>query len=122
MSKTFGKLKIGEYIARVEGYKVESAKVINIKKYKYNKFAFTVKGTETKEKHTFTVLGEHTTICGFCSAGPERYYADGSFVTALRDGIEIGFEFARREIMNSFKPVFPYFTVNGRPVEEVESK
>ena len=116
MNKTFGKLKVGEYIARVEGYKVESAKVINIDKVSKNKKVFLVKGTDTKKKYTFEAVN---TCSMFGLKTGEKYYADSSVIMVLREGIEIGFEYARKEVVNSFKPVYPYFTVGGRPVEEV---
>ena len=116
MNKTFGKLKVGDYIARVEGYKVESAKVIKIDKVSKTNMVFLVKGTETKKKFTFDVENE-CSMFGLISG--EKYYADGSIVSALRDGIIIGIEYARKDVVNSFKTMFPYFTVNGRPVEEV---
>ena len=116
MNKTFGKLKVGEYIARVEGYKVESAKVLKIDKVSKDKKVFLVKGTETKKKYTFE--SDNTTFM-FGLVSGESYYADGAAVSFLRDGIEIGFEYARKEVMESFKQVYPYFTVGGRPVEEV---
>ena len=112
----FSELKKGNLIARVENYKVESARVLSIEKHG-KEYVFTVKGTETKKKYTFEVLGRHTTMCGFSENGPVRYYADGSIVSALRDGIEIGFKEARRQITESFKPINPFFTVNGKPVE-----
>ena len=113
----FSELKKGNLIARVENYKVESAKVLSIEKHGKEEYVLTVKGTETKKKYTIKVLGRHTTMCGFSDKGQERYYADGSIVSALRDGIEIGFKEARRQITESFKPVNPFFTVNGKPVE-----
>ena len=115
---TFVELKNEDRIARVQGYKVETAKVINVEKLPYGEVAITVKGLETKQKYSFKVRGKNTTMIGFGTEGPERYYADGSIVPALRDGIEIGFEEARRQIRDTFKPVQPYFTVNGRPVKD----
>lgn len=56
-------------------------------------------------------------MCGFSDNGQERYYADGSIVSALRDGIEIGFFQAHKQITDSFKPINAFFTVNGKPVE-----
>lgn len=117
MDKKFGNLKVGDYIARVEGYKVESAKILCKKKRGRDEIVITAKGTETKQNYTFKVLGHHSTMVGFSINGQERYYADGSIVSALRDGIEIGIEYARREVVNSFKTMSPYFTVNGRPAE-----
>ena len=112
----FSELKKGNLIARVENYKVESAKVLSIENHS-KEYIFTVKGTETKKEYTFEVQGRHTTMCGFSDNGPVRYYADGSIVSALRDGIEIGYNQARRQITESFKPINPFFTVNGKPVE-----
>jgi hypothetical protein len=114
MDKTFSKLKVGEYIARVEGYKVESAKVLKIDKVSKDKKVFLLKGTETKKKYTFE-SDNTTSMFGLVSG--ERYYADGAAVSFLRDGIEIGFEYARKQVVESFKQVYPYFTVNGRLVE-----
>ena len=116
MDKKFGNLKVGDYIARVEGYKVESAKVIKIDKVSKTNKAFLVKGTETKKKFTFDVEN-WCSMFGLTSG--EKYYADGSIVSALRDGIKIGIEYARKEVVNSFKTMYPYFTVNGRPAEDV---
>ena len=113
----FSELKKGNLIARVENYKVESAKVISIEKHNKEEFILIIKGTETKKKYRIKVPGRNTTICGFGDKGPERYYADGSIVEALRDGIEIGFEEARRQITDSFKPINPFFVVDGKPVE-----
>ena len=73
-------------------------------------------GSETKRKFTFDAENE-STMFGLTSG--ERYYADGSVVSALRDGIELGFEYARLEMTESFKPVYPFFTVDGRPAEDV---
>lgn len=116
MNKTFGKLKVGEYIARVDGYKVESAKVIKIDKVAKEKKVFLVKGTETKKKYTFEASNT-TSMFGLVTG--EKYYASSEVISALREGIEIGFQYARKEMMESFKPVYPYFTVGGRPVEKV---
>lgn len=113
----FSQLKKGSIIARVENYKVESAKVINIEKTGRDEYRFTVQGTETKKKYTFKVNGNHCTMCGFSTDGPERYYADGTVVDALRDGIEIGFKEARSRMNDSLKEITPFFTVGGRPVE-----
>lgn len=114
MNKTFGKLKVGEYIARVEGYKVESAKVIKIDKVSKENKVFLVKGTETKKKYTFEASN---TSSMFGLVTGEKYYASSEVISALREGIEIGIEYARKEIINSFKPMTPYFTVNGRSAE-----
>ena len=111
MDKKFGNLKVGDYIARVEGYKVESAKVIKIDKVSKTNKVFLVKGTETKKKFTFDVENE-CSMFGLTSG--EKYYADGSIVSAIRDGIEIGIEYARMEVVNSFKTMCPYFTVNDQ--------
>jgi hypothetical protein len=119
MDKTFGKLKVGEYIARVEGYKVESAKVLKIDKVSKDKKVFLVEGAETKKKYTFE--SDNTTFM-FGLVSGESYYADGAAVSFLRDGIEIGFEYARKQVVESFKQVYPYFTVNGRPVEEATTE
>ena len=116
MDKKFGNLKVGDYIVRVEGYKVESAKVIKIDKVSKTNKVFIVKETETKKKFTFDVENE-CSMFGLTSG--EKYYADGSIVSALRDGIEIGIEYARKEVVNSFKTMCPYFTLNGRLAEEV---
>ena len=113
----FSELKKGNLIARVENYKVESAKVLSIEKRGKEEYIIIVKGTETKKKYTIKVLGCNTTMCGFSDKGQERYYADGFIISALRDGIQIGFEYARRQITESFRPVNPFFTVNGKPVE-----
>ena len=113
----FSELKKGNLIARVENYKVESAKVLSIVKHGKEEYVLTVEGTETKKKYTIKVLGCNTTMCGFSDKGQERYYADSSIVSALRDGIEIGFFYARKQITDSFKPINPFFTVNGKPVE-----
>ena len=113
----FSELKKGNLIVRVENYKVESAKVLSIEKCGKEEFIVVTKGTETKKKYRIKVPGRNTYICGFGPNGPERYYADGSIVEALRDGIEIGFEEARRQITDSFKPINPFFAVNGKPVE-----
>ena len=116
--KSFGTLKNEDRIARVQGYKVEMAKVINVEKLPYGEVAITVKGLETRQKYSFKVRGKNSTMIGFGTEGQERYYADGSIVSALRDGIEIGFQEARRQIQDSFKSVQPYFTVGGRPVKD----
>jgi len=113
----FSELKKGNLIARVENYKVESAKVLSIEKYGKEEWIITVKGTETKKKYTFEVQGRNTTMVGFSVNWQERYYADGSIVSALRDGIEIGYCQARKQITESLKPIIPFFTVNGKPVE-----
>lgn len=113
----FSELKKGNLIARVENYKVESAKVLSIVKHVKEEYVITVEGTETKKKYTFKAIGRNTTMCGFSDNGQERYYADGSIVSALRDGIEIGFFQARKQITDSFKPINAFFTVNGKPVE-----
>lgn len=111
MNKKFGNLKVGDYIARVDGYKVESAKVIKIDKVSKTNKTFLVKGTETNMEFTFDVENK-CTMFGLISG--EKYYADGSVVGALRDGIELGFKYARLEITESFKPVYPFFTVSRR--------
>lgn len=113
----FSELRKGNLIARVENYKVESAKVLSIERHGKEEYILTVKGTETKKNYKIKVLGRNTTMCGFGDKGPERYYADGSIVSALRDGIVIGFDYARRQITESFKPINPFFTVNGKSVE-----
>lgn len=114
----FSQLKKGNIIARVEGYKVEGARVISNEKTGAETYKLIVRGIETKRKYTLKVNGKHCTMCGFGGNGPERYYADGSLITALRDGIEIGFAEARRQVTESFKTVYPYFTVGGRPVKD----
>lgn len=113
----FSELKKGNLISRVENYKVESAKVLSIEKHSKEECIITVKGTETKKKYTLKVQGRHTTMCGFSDNGPVRYYAEGSIVSALRAGIEIGFFQARKQITESFKPINQFFTVNGKSVE-----
>ncbi len=115
MSKNFGNVKVGELIARVEGYKVETAKVLSKKAGK-----LLVEGTETKKKYTIEPDKNATCIGRVTVNAVERYYADSSIVSALREGIEIGFKYARKEIfdsLESLKPVYPFFTVNGKPVE-----
>ena len=69
------------------------------------------------ETNKIIVHRRHTTMCGFSDNGPVRYYADGSIVSALRDGIEIVFFRARKQITESFKPINSFFTVNRKPVE-----
>ena len=114
----FSELKKGNLIARAENYKVESAKVLSIEKHGKEECVLIVKGTETKKKYTIKVLRRNTTtMCGFGDTGQERYYAEGSIVSALRDRIEIGFFRARKQITESFKPINPLFAVNGKPVE-----
>ena len=113
----FSELKKGNLIARVENYKVESAKVLSIEKHSKEECVLTVKGTEMKKKYTIKVLGRNTTMCGFSDKVQELYYAEGSIVSALRDGIEIGFFQARKQITESFKPINQFFTVNRKPVE-----
>ena len=112
----FSELKKGNLIARVENYKVESAKVLSIDKHGKEEYVLTVEGTETKKKYTIKVLG-NATMYGFSDKGQERYYADGSIISALRDGIEIGFFQARKQITDSFKPINPFFTINEKLFE-----
>ena len=69
------------------------------------------------ETNKIIVQGRHTTMCGFSDNGPVRYYAEGSIVSAVRDGIEIGFFQARKQITESFKSISSFFTVNGKPFE-----
>ena len=113
----FSQLKKGCIITRVENYKVEAAKVSSVEKISQDEYKITVRGVETKKKYTFKVKGNHCTVCGFNMNGRERYYADGSLIGALRDGIEIGFAEARHQILDSMKEVKPFFTVGGRPAE-----
>ena len=117
--KTFSNIQTGELITRVEGYKVETAKVLSKERISKEEIRLVVKGTETKKKYTVNVRGKNCTLVGLNNEKNvrERYYADGCFVDALRDGIEIGFYEARRQMTESFKPVYPLFTVNGLPVE-----
>lgn len=115
MSKKFGDVKVGDLIARVEGYKVETTKVLSKKAKK-----LVVEGIETKKKCTIEPDKNATCIGRVTINAVERYYADSSIVSALREGIEIGFQYARKEIfdsLESLKPVYPFFTVNGKPVE-----
>jgi len=115
MSKNFGNVKVGDLITRVEDYKVEAAKVLSKKAGK-----LLVEGIETKKKYTIVADQNATCIGRVTINALERYYADSSIVSALREGIEIGFRYARKEIMeslDSLKPVNPFFTVNGKPVE-----
>ena len=118
--KTFSNIQPGEFITRVEGYKVECAKVIFKERITKDELKLVVKGIETKKKYSHNIRGNNCTLVGFDNEKNvrERWYADGSMVDALRDGIEIGFAFARRQMTESFKPVYPYFTVNGKPVDD----
>lgn len=113
--KKFKDLKKGDYITRVIGYRVESARITSIQKTSKDMLELRATGTETKEKIILEVPAKAEMISS-CQA-QYRYYADSSIITALRDGIEIGVEYARKQITDSFKPINPYFTVNGRPAE-----
>ena len=115
--KTFGEVKEKEYIARVYGYKVESAKVLKIEKIDKNTLKFTVKGSETKEKSEFNV---ELTTTGFGLANNEKYFADRAMIDGIREGVEIGFKFARMMMVDSFRLVNPYFTVNKRNTDDLE--
>lgn len=116
MIKNFGNVKVGDLITRIEGYKVETAKVLTKKQGRI----FLVEGTETKKKYTIEADKDATCISRATVNAVEMYFADSSIVTALRVGIELGFKYARKEIfdsLESLKPVNPFFTVNGKPVE-----
>lgn len=118
--KTFDNISVGSLIARVEGYKVECAKVIFKERISKDELKIVVKGIETKKKYSHNIRGKNCTVVGFDNEKDvrERWYADGSVINALRDGIEIGFAYARRQMTESFKPVYPFFTVNGKPVDD----
>lgn len=117
---TFDSLEVNDRIARVEGYKVECAKVIFKERISKDELKIVVKGIETKKKYSHNIRGKNCTLVGFDNEKDvrERWYADVSVINALRDGIEIGFAYARRQMTESFKPVYPFFTVNGKPVDD----
>lgn len=108
---------VGKYIVRVEGYKVESAKVTKTEKVDKEKIRLFLKTTETKKKITL-VVDKDCTMVGLLLN--ERYYADFNLIEGLRDGITIGVEYARKLMNASFNSVIPYFTVAGRPADDTE--
>jgi hypothetical protein len=117
-SVRFADLKVGDRIVRVEGYKVESAKIMKIEKLDKKKLCIIVKTSETNKKVTFTIDGT-STMFGLMTS--ERYYADFGLIEGLRDGISIGVEYARKMMNASFNEMIPYFTCAGRPVDDTEA-
>lgn len=116
----FDSLEVNDRIARVEGYKVECAKVISKEQIAKDELKLVIKGLETKKKYSHNIRGNNCTLVGFDNGNGVReyWYADSSVINALRDGIEIGFACARRQMTESFKPVYPFFTVNGKSVDD----
>ena len=115
--KKFGNIKEKDFIIRVYGYKAESAKVMKVETVLGGKLKFTVKGYETKKKSVF-LAEKNSTGIGLTTG--EAFYPDVEMMGYLRDGIMIGMEYSRKLMMNSFKSNIPYFTVNGRPAEDME--
>ena len=115
--KMFGEVKEKEYIVRVYGYKAESAKVLKIEKIDKNTLKFTVKGSETKKKSEFKVK---LTTTGFGLVNNEKYFADIAMIEGIREGVNLGFTYARRMMVDSFRSVNPYFTVNKRNTDDLE--
>jgi len=115
--KTFGEVKEKDYIVRVYGYKAESARVLKIEKISKDSLKFTVKGSETKKKSEFKVELNTT---GFGLANNEKYFADFAIIEGIREGVNLGFKYARMMMVDSFRSVNPYFTVNKRNTEDLE--
>lgn len=115
--KTFGEVKEKEYIVRVYGYKAESAKVLKIEKIDKNTLKFTVKGTETGKKYEFKT---EMTTTGFGWITGEKYYSEIEMLEGIRIGVELGVTYARKMMMESFQPVYPFFTVNKEKTIDLE--
>lgn len=115
--KTFGEVKEKECIVRVYGYKTESAKVLKIEKIDKNMLKFTVKGTETGKKYEFKT---EMTTTGFGWITGEKYYSEIEMLEGIRIGVELGVTYARKMMMESFQPVYPFFTVNKRNTDDLE--
>ena len=57
--KTFDNISVGSLIARVEGYKVECAKVIFKERIAKDELKIVVKGIETKKKYSLDIRGNN---------------------------------------------------------------
>ena len=115
--KRFKDIKEKDYIVRVYGYKVESAKVLKIEKVGKDKLSLTIKTTETNETMTISV-GTTSTMIGRIDGN--KFYADTDVLEGLRDGIEIGASYARKLMIESFRPMSPYFKCNKENTKDLE--
>lgn len=115
--KRFKDIKEKDYIVRVYGYKVESAKVLKIEKVGKDKLSLTIKTTETNEVMTISV---DTTSTMIGRIDGNKFYADTDVLEGLRDGIEIGASYARKLMIESFKPMSPYFKCNKKDTKDLE--
>ena len=115
--KRFKDIKEKDYIVRVYGYKVESAKVLKIEKVGKGKLSLTIKTTETNEVMTISVDATSTMIGRIDG---NKFYADTDVLEGLRDGIEIGASYARKLMIESFRSMSPYFKCNKEDTKDLE--
>ena len=115
--KRFKDIKEKDYIVRVYGYKVESAKVLKIEKAGKDKLSLTIKTTETNEVMTIS-MDTTSTMIGRIDGN--KFYADTDVLEGLRDGIEIGASYARKLMIESFRPMSPYFKCNKENTNDLE--
>jgi hypothetical protein len=115
--KRFKDIKEKDYIVRVYGYKVESAKVLKIEKAGKDKLSLTIKTTETNETMTISV---DTTSTMIGRIDGNKFYADTDVLEGLRDGIEISATYARKLMIESFRPMIPFFKSNKEFTKDLE--
>ncbi len=115
--KKFKDIKEKDYIVRVYGYKVESAKVLKTEKSGKDKLSLTIKTTETNENMTITV---DTTSTMIGRIDGNKFYADTDVLEGLRDGIEIGATYARKLMIESFRPMSPFFKCNKEFTKDLD--
>jgi len=115
--KRFKDIKEKDYIVRVYGYKVESAKVLKIEKAGKDKLSLSIKTTETNETMTISV---DTTSTMIGRIDGNKFYADTDVLEGLRDGIEIGASYARKLMIESFKLMSPYFKCNKENTKDLD--
>lgn len=115
--KKFKDIKEKDYIVRVYGYKVESAKVLKTEKVNKDTISLTIKTSETNEVMTISVSPTSTMIGRIDG---NKFYSDMDVLEGLRDGIEIGASYARKLMIESFRPLIPYFKCNKKVTEDLE--
>ena len=115
--KKFKDIKEKDYIVRVYGYKVESAKVLKTEKVNKDTISLTIKTSETNEVMTISVSPTSTMIGRIDG---NKFYSDIDVLEGLRDGIEIGASYARKLMIESFRPLMPYFKCNKEVTEDLE--
>ena len=67
---------------------------------------------------TMTTVGTTSTMIGRIDGN--KFYADTDVLEGLRDGIEIGASYARKLMIESFKPMSPYFKCNKENTKDLE--